>query len=94
MTHTRPLPDDDDAAAELLAAELEARALRDPALRRLILRRLASEDDQPFKAPCEMTLDELAARHATDRFTLGRVAAKAIRKLRFIPEVRCLKPQS
>jgi DNA-directed RNA polymerase sigma subunit (sigma70/sigma32) len=92
MPPTCPFPDDDDAAAEALAAELEARALRDPSLARAILRRLQTPEPAAYKAPAEMSLDELAQRQGTDRFTLRRIAHKAIHKLRHTPEIRSLKP--
>jgi hypothetical protein len=93
MSPTCPsLPDDDDAAAEALAAELEARALRDPALCRAILRRLQAPEPAAYKPACDMSVDELAQRQGTDRFTLRRIANKAIHKLRLSPEIRSLKP--
>lgn len=89
MLPTHPLPDDDDAAAEALADAWVARAATDPALCRIALRAAGR-----LKAPAEMTQDELAAEYGTDRHTLNRIAARAIQKLRFSPEIQSLNPES
>jgi hypothetical protein len=85
-------PEDCRCSDCLLAGELAdawvARAEIDPAIRRLALRAVGH-----LKDPADMTLEELAATHGTDRHTLNRIALKALRKLRFTPEIRDLKPQ-
>ena len=89
MQPDHPLPDDDDAAAEALADAWVALAENDPVLRRIALRAVGH-----LKAPADMTQDELAAEWGTDRHALTRIAAKALLKLRFTPEIRSLNPES
>lgn len=83
-----PLPDDDDALAEALADSWVAGAAHDPRLCRLALRAAGLA-----KEPADMTQDELAAEHGTDRRSLNRLALHALHKLRLAPEVRLLRPQ-
>ena len=88
MTHATAIPEpDDDALAEALADAWVARAATDPALRRLALRAAGLR-----KAPAEMTQDELARDHGTDRATLNRLALTALKKLRHSPELSALRP--
>ena len=88
MSETTELPEDDDAAAELLADAWLAGAETDPRLLKLARRAVGL-----LKAPAEMTIDELACDHGTDRFVLSRVAQRALQKLRFTPEIRSLKSE-
>lgn len=82
-----PTPDaDDDALADALADAWVARAATDPALCRLALRAAGLA-----KEPADMTQDELATEHGTDRHTLNRLALHALAKLRLAPEIRGLK---
>ena len=79
---------DDDALAEAMADEWIARAQSDPSIRRLALRAAGLA-----KEPADMTADELAREHGTDRHSLNRLALRALRKLRLSPEVRALYPK-
>lgn len=82
-----PSPDaDDDALAEALADSWVAGAAHDPRLCRLALRAAGLA-----KEPADMTQDELAAEHGTDRHTLNRLALRALTKLRLAPEIQGLK---
>lgn len=86
MPATAPLPDDDDALAEAIADAWVARAAADPALRRLALRAAGLR-----KEPSDMTTDELAREHGTDRHTLNRLATRALTKLRLSPEFQAIR---
>ena len=86
---TTPDHNDDDALAEALADAWIERAAQDPALRRLALRAAGLT-----KAPADMTQDELATAHGTDRSGLNRLALRALKKLRYSPELSALRPQS
>ena len=89
MHSAPPTPDDadDDALADALADAWVARAATDPALRRLALRAAGLT-----KAPADMTQEELATAHGTDRHTLNRLALHALNKLRHSPELRTIRP--
>jgi hypothetical protein len=87
MPSTPQIRDDsDDALAEALADAWVERAAHDPTLRRLALRAAGLR-----KEPADMTQDELAAAHGTDRHSLNRLALHALRKLRLSPEITALK---
>lgn len=95
MTDHATTPDDtdDDALADAIADELEARALQDPVFCRE-LARAVKRAAKGEKHPSEMTQKELAAKWGITRRKLNREVLKAIRKLRFTPEVQSLKPHS
>lgn len=80
---------DDDTLAELIADAFVARAQVDPAIRRAALRAAGL-----IKAPADMTLDELARAHGTDRYALRRIAATALKRLRHSPQISALKPEA
>lgn len=88
MPSTPQIPPDadDDALAEALADSWVAGAAHDPRLCRLALRAAGLA-----KEPADMTQDELAAEHGTDRHTLNRLALHALNKLRHSPELRTIR---
>lgn len=86
-TATTPADPSDDALAEALADAWVEQAAHDLTLRRLALRAAGI-----CKEPADMTQDELAAAHGTDRHTLNRLALHALKKLRLSPEIRTLRP--
>lgn len=75
----------DEALAEALADALVERAATDPAILRLALRAARGT------IPAEMTLDQLAAYHGTDRHALNRIATRALTKLRLSPELQSIR---
>jgi hypothetical protein len=81
-------PNDDDALADALADAWVEAAATDP----LILK-AARRAAGLLKAPADMTLDELARSHGTDRFALNRIARRALARLRHSPQISALKPE-
>lgn len=88
MTNPPHIIADDEALAEALADAWIERAASDPALCRLALRAAGLR-----KEPADMTQDELAQAHGTDRHALNRLALRALKKLRHTPEILALKPR-
>lgn len=86
MTEPRPHPDDDDALADALADAWIEQAATNPALRRAALRAVGL-----LKEPADMTTAELAREQGTDRHGLTRIAQRAIKRLRYCPELSHLK---
>jgi len=76
----------DDALAERLADLWIERAATDRRLR-LQARRAAGLDPEPSA----LTVSQLADLHGTDRDTLNRIAARALRKLRLSPELQAIR---
>ena len=89
MPTAPPTPDEgpaaDDALAEALADAWVASAAHDPALRRAALRAAGLT-----KEPADMTLDELAVCHGSDRHALTRLALRTLRRLRHEPVIQAL----